>query len=165
MDDDVEKLLKTLISTFPHGVTLKNGMFRSAFCMEKQHSIIYSGRNYRFLGRCKKLQHLCTRDQTQGDQKKGTQDQQSLFSWQVHPAEQRGCRGRTPPVFSPRPKRWVLQISVIHRLSVHTVSSFLKFESSVHIFFQKVCSSKYLCTLDANSLPGAQKTTLWDFVS
>ena len=53
MDDDGESLLRTLVSTFPHGVTLKNGTFRSAFCTEKPHSIVHSGRNYRFMGRCK----------------------------------------------------------------------------------------------------------------
>ena len=53
MDDDGENLLRTLVSTFPHGVTLKNGTLRSAFCTEKPHSIVHSGRNYRFMGRCK----------------------------------------------------------------------------------------------------------------
>ena len=53
MDDDGENLLRTLVSTFPHGVTLKNGTFRSAFCTEKPHSIVHSGQNYRFMGRCK----------------------------------------------------------------------------------------------------------------
>ena len=53
MDDMSLALLKRLVKTFPHGVTLKDGTFRSAFCTEKPHSIVHSGDNYRIMGRCK----------------------------------------------------------------------------------------------------------------
>jgi hypothetical protein len=53
MDDMSLALLKRLVKTFPHGVTLKDGSFRSAFCTEKPHSIVHSGDNYRMMGRCK----------------------------------------------------------------------------------------------------------------
>ena len=46
-------LLKSLVKTFPHGVTLKSGSFRSAFCTEKPHSLVHSGDNYRVMGRCR----------------------------------------------------------------------------------------------------------------
>ena len=46
-------LLKSLVKTFPHGVTLKSGNFRSAFCTEKPHSLVHSGDNYRVMGRCR----------------------------------------------------------------------------------------------------------------
>jgi hypothetical protein len=62
---------KTLVSTFPHGVTLKNGTFRSAFCMEKPHSIIHSGRNYRFMGRCKNY-NTCAPETRHKETKKKT---------------------------------------------------------------------------------------------
>ncbi len=57
MDDMSLALLKRLVTeTFPHGVTLRGGSFRSAFCTEKPHSIVHSGDNYRMMGRCKSLQ-------------------------------------------------------------------------------------------------------------
>ena len=56
MDDMSLALLtaKRLVKTFPHGVTLRDGSFRSAFCTEKPHSIVHSEDNYRMMGRrCK----------------------------------------------------------------------------------------------------------------
>jgi hypothetical protein len=53
MDGKGKELLDSLVSTFPHGVTLSDGTFRSLFCSEKPHSIIHAGRNYRFMGRPK----------------------------------------------------------------------------------------------------------------
>jgi hypothetical protein len=53
LDDNGGKLLETLVSAFPHGVTLRDGSFRPAFCSEKPHSIVNSGWNYRFMGRSK----------------------------------------------------------------------------------------------------------------
>jgi hypothetical protein len=55
MDDDRKKLLETLASTFLHGVTLRNGTFRAAFCSSKPHTIIHAGRNYLFMGQSKKI--------------------------------------------------------------------------------------------------------------
>jgi hypothetical protein len=51
MDDDGKKLLETLVSAFPYGVTLRDWTFRSAFCSKKPQSIIHGGRNYLFMGR------------------------------------------------------------------------------------------------------------------
>ena len=53
LDDMSLALLKRLVRTFPHGVTLQSGRFRSAFCTEKPHSIVHSGDNYRIMGRCR----------------------------------------------------------------------------------------------------------------
>ena len=53
MDEKGHALLHSLVKTFPHGVTLKSGRFRSAFCTEKPHSIVHAGSNFRSMGRCK----------------------------------------------------------------------------------------------------------------
>ena len=53
MDEKGHALLRSLVKTFPHGVTLADGTFRSAFCTEKPHSIVHAGNNYRAMGRCK----------------------------------------------------------------------------------------------------------------
>jgi hypothetical protein len=48
------EVLRTLVSAFyQHGVTLRDGTCRSAFCGEKPHSIVHGGRNFRCMGRCK----------------------------------------------------------------------------------------------------------------
>jgi hypothetical protein len=46
--DDGENLLRTLVSTF-----LQERDVSVCICTEKPHSIVHSGRNYRFMGRCK----------------------------------------------------------------------------------------------------------------
>jgi hypothetical protein len=60
MDDDGEHFLKTLVSAFTHGVTLRDGTFWSAFCCEKSHSIVHGGRNYRFISEpgCSKFRRI-----------------------------------------------------------------------------------------------------------
>ena len=41
MDEKGHALLKSLVKTFPHGVTLADGTFRSAFCTEKPLIQVY----------------------------------------------------------------------------------------------------------------------------
>ena len=93
-------------------------------------------------GQVQKLQHVNTRDQTQGDQAEGAQDQQSIFSWHVHPAEQHGHGGRTTPVFPPRQKR---SVKCAHRGQKRVLTHM----QSVHfcvILFSKGVLMEHLCT-------------------
>ncbi len=83
MDDDWEKLLRTLVSTFPHGVTLENGTFRSAFCTEKPHSIVHSGRNKNYNSSAAETRHKETKRK-------------------AHKTNNHGHGSRTTPVFPPR---------------------------------------------------------------
>ena len=78
----------------------------------------------------------CTRDQTQGDQAEGAQDQQSIFSWHVHPAEQHGHGGRRHLSFL-QDKRG--QSNVLTEVSKEC-SHICKVCTFVSFFAQKECS-------------------------
>ena len=67
MDEKGRAVLRSLVRSFPHGVTLKTGVFgqfRSAFCTAKPHSIVYAGSNYRSMGRCKNYNSVAPKRDT-----------------------------------------------------------------------------------------------------
>jgi hypothetical protein len=89
------------------------------------------------MGRCRN-ENSCAPETRHKETSGRRTNQQSRFSWHVHPAEHNGHGGRTTPVFPPRQKR-----SVKYAL----FSSKIKYTLSVHIFSSKSVLIKRLCTL------------------
>jgi hypothetical protein len=77
------------------------------------------------------------------------QDQQSIFSWHVHPAEQHGHGGRTTPVFPPRQKR---SVKCAHRGQKRVLTHMQNVHFCV-ILFSKGVLMDHLCTKGIKMTP------------